>query len=381
MKTYFIEEPSVEMLSAKLDQLKSQPDVSSVLVFAADENGWTAELLDPIVTNADLTVLGGIFPQIIYDGKNHTQGTVLVTFPSVLEWSVVDQLSNLSADFDTPLADLADQWDSIDGSATHLLFVDGLSTCIATFVESVFMNFGLEQNYLGGGAGSLSFVQKPCLITPSGLVQDSALLIRLPLLSGIGVSHGWTPISEPMKVTESNKNLVISLDWKPAFEVYRSLVESHSGQTFTDENFFDIAKSYPFGISKLDAELIVRDPLMLKDATGMVCVGEVPEGSFVRILNGTPESLINAASEASERAQQAFNSVSSTAPRLGCFIDCISRVLFMQEGILEEFKKVSGDYPLFGALTLGEIANSGQDYLEFYNKTAVLGLLSTPDDK
>ncbi|TVQ69232.1 MAG: histidine kinase, partial [Oceanospirillales bacterium] len=118
-----------------------------------------------------------------------------------------------------------------------------------------------------------------------------------------------------------------------------------------------------------------------KDATGMVCVGEVPEGSFVRILNGTPESLINAASEASERAQQAFNSVSSTAPSLGCFIDCISRVLFMQEGILEEFKQVSGDYPLFGALTLGEIANSGQDYLEFYNKTAVLGLLSTPDDK
>ncbi|TVQ66048.1 MAG: histidine kinase, partial [Oceanospirillales bacterium] len=96
MKPYFIEEPSVEMLSAKLDQLKSQPDVSSVLVFAADDNGWTAELLDPIVTNADLTVLGGIFPQIIYDGKNYTQGTVLVTFPSVLEWSVVDQLSNLS---------------------------------------------------------------------------------------------------------------------------------------------------------------------------------------------------------------------------------------------------------------------------------------------
>ena len=381
MKTYYLQDSSVESLKLKFEQLKSQPDVSSVLVFAADDNGWTPELVDPILSSSNLTVLGGIFPQVIYDGKNYTQGTVLVTFPTTLQWSVVDQLSNLTADFDTPLAHLADHWDSIDGSATHLVFVDGLSTCIATFIEAVFMNLGLEQNYLGGGAGSLSFVQKPCLITPNGLVQDSALLIRLPLLSGIGVSHGWTPISEPMKVTESNKNHVISLDWKPAFEVYRELVESHSGQTFTDDNFFDIAKSYPFGISKLDAELIVRDPLMLKDATGMVCVGEVPEGSFVRILNGTPESLINAASEASERAQQAFNSVSNAAPSLGCFIDCISRVLFMQEGILEEFKQVSGDYTLFGALTLGEIANSGQDYLEFYNKTAVLGLLSSPTDK
>lgn len=381
MNTLFLADSSIEAFLEQLNQLKNMPDVGAVLVFAAEENGWTADMLDPVITNTDLTVLGGIFPQIIYDGKNHTQGTVLVTFPTVLQWSVINQLSNASADFDTPLGELADHWDTLDAPATHLVFVDGLSTCIATFIEAVFMNFGLEQNYLGGGAGSLSFVQQPCLITPQGLVQDAALLIRLPLLSGIGVSHGWTSISEPMKVTESNKNHVISLDWKPAFEVYRSLVESHSGQTFTEENFFDIAKSYPFGISKLDAELIVRDPLMLKDGTGMICVGEVPEGSFVRILNGTPESLIQAASEVRYRAQQAFSAVSSNPPSLGCFIDCISRVLFMQEGILEEFEQVSGDYALFGALTLGEIANSGQDYLEFYNKTAVLGLLSLPSEK
>lgn len=378
MKTYFLADPSIAALSVQLAQLSTDASVAAVLVFAADENNWTPELLDPIIKSSDMQLLGGIFPQVIHDGQNYTQGTVLVTFPERLHWAVVKELSHLSADYDTPLAALADRWEELSGPATQLVFVDGLSTCIATFIEAVFMNLGLEQNFLGGGAGSLTFVQKPCLITPEGLIEDAALMVRLPVHSGIGVSHGWKPISDPLKVTESHKNHVISLDWKPAFEVYRALVETHSGQTFADDNFFDIAKSYPFGISKLDAELIVRDPLMLKDETGMICVGEVPEGSFVRILNGTAESLIGAAAEAGQRAQSAFSQVSDSAPALGCFIDCISRVLFMEERILDEFAEVSGNYPLFGALTLGEIANSGQDYLEFYNKTAVLGLLSNP---
>ncbi len=378
MNIYFLTDPSIEALSQQLDELSSNTSIHSAIVLAGDENGWTPEVLDPVLNTSPLTLVGGIFPQIIHEGKNYTQGTLIVTLSSPIEWAVVEQLSNIDADFDTPLAELADHWETLEGPATQLVFVDGLATCIATFIETVFMNFGLEQNYIGGGAGSLSFVQRPCLITPKGVLQDVALLVRLPVSSGIGVSHGWAPISEPFKVTESNKNHVISLDWKPAFEVYRELVERHSGQTFNNDNFFDIAKSYPFGISKLDTEVIVRDPLMLKDGTGMICVGEVPEGSFVRILNGTPESLINAAGEAHYRATEAFKETSQGNPGMACFIDCISRVLFMEERILDEFSQVSGDYPMFGALTLGEIANTGSDYLEFYNKTAVLGLLSDP---
>lgn len=375
MQTSFLKTASLTELEAQIAAFAQQPEIKSLLVFAADDNGWTDQQLDPLLTQADIPVLGGIFPQVIYQGRNYTEGAVLVALDQKPEWTLIDQLSNPDADFDSQLDALAEDWEELPQPATHLVFVDGLSTCIATLIESLFMNLGLEQGYLGGGAGSLSFQQQPCLLTPKGLVQDAALLIRLPLASGIGVAHGWEPITDAYKVTQSTKNLVHQLDWQPAFEVYRQQVEADAGSSFTDDNFFDLAKGYPLGINKLASEVVVRDPLMLAEDQAMVCVGEVPEGSFVRILRGSPESLIAAAGDAAQLAQKAWQAKQSQPPQLGCFIDCISRVLFMEDAILDEFQQVTGDYPLVGALTLGEIANTGKDYLEFYNKTAVLGLL------
>ena len=57
-------------------------------------------------------------------------------------------------------------------------------------------------------------------------------------------------------------------------------------------------------------------------------------------------------------------------------IDCISRGLFLGEGFIREIEAVrAGNTPLIGALTLGEIANDGKDYMELYNKTCVVGIL------
>ena len=57
-------------------------------------------------------------------------------------------------------------------------------------------------------------------------------------------------------------------------------------------------------------------------------------------------------------------------------IDCISRVLFLGDYFFREIRAISrGDIPMIGALTLGEIANSGSDFMQIYNKTCVVGIL------
>ena len=168
-----------------------------------------------------------------------------------------------------PKADFEDIMDEAVGDnddlKTLMVFVDGLSQRIAAFIDALYAIFGLEINYIGAGAGSLSLKQKPCLITNNGLMEDGAVLASLSIESGVGVSHGWTPISDPYKVTESERNVIKSLDWHPAFDVYKSVVEAHSGTPFASKPFFDIAQAYPFGIAKMGSERVVRDPLALDD--------------------------------------------------------------------------------------------------------------------
>ncbi|MBM4152644.1 MAG: hypothetical protein FJ220_03865, partial [Kiritimatiellaceae bacterium] len=111
----------------------------------------------------------------------------------------------------------------------------------------------------------------------------------------------------------------------------------------------------------------------------LFCVGEVSRGSFVHLLNGTPQSLIAAARKASRLSEE------SAPPgvrerNVTFFIDCISRALFLGDHLPEEFAAVAGETGLFGAMTLGEIANNGCDYLEFYNKTAVVARLADPPE-
>lgn len=378
MQIHFQADPSLDALISRLNELKaSNPKLESVLIWAAEGNQWSVDALNQQLPQLPLTLLGGIFPQIIYEQRNLTTGCILVTFETSLPWIAIESLSQgMSAHLDT-LATTAEHWEDHSGCTTLLNLVDGLSSGISEWISEVFNQFGLENNILGGGAGSLSLVQTPCLITPKGLLMDAGLLIRLPWCSGLGVSHGWEPISAPYKVTQSHKNTVEQLDWKPAFDVYRQTVEMHSQQTFADQAFFDLAKAYPFGISKLDAELIVRDPLAQTPDKALVCVGDVPEGCFVRILNGTPKSLIEAAAQASQSARANYQKNHAASADALVLIDCISRVLFLGQRIEEEFQAINPkSQPLFGALTLGEIANNGQDYLEFYNKTAVVAVIS-----
>jgi hypothetical protein len=362
---------SRESLEKMIHEVSSCKTFEALMILSCDANGFVPRDIDPILKNASIPLFGGVFPAIIHDGDLMEKGSIVIGLSDLVQTKFISELSNEAMDYEFHLGD---EPAASRSGRTMLVFVDGLSKRIAAFIESLFNVFGLQINYIGGGAGSLSMESMPCLFTNSGMVGDGAVIAIFDLESGVGVSHGWKMLEGPFQVTESDRNVIFTLDWRPAFDLYKEVVESHAGGKLTEDNFFEMAKGHPFGISRMESEQIVRDPFRVGPDRSLVCVGEVPKGSFVSILQGDEASIVDAAGKALALSRAAFPP--RCAEGLYLFMDCISRVLFLGDSFHKELNELSSStHPLVGACTIGEIANCGTEYLEFYNKTAVVAIL------
>ncbi|XPV75744.1 MAG: FIST signal transduction protein [Desulfovibrio sp.] len=355
-------------LQLLLGQLQHK-DIQAVVIMSCVENGFTPHNIDPILKSYSKPVFGAIFPEIFAEGQRLKKGTICIGLERPVHTLVLPDIKASHA----LIQDTLRQW-AAEEINTVFTFVDAFSPNITPFIESIFSVLGNGVNYLGGGSGNLATGQAPCILTNEGLLQDAAILLGTPLQCGIGVRHGWSSASGPVKVTESNGNKIISLDGKPACDVYLKLIEEHKGHEVTKEMFSSLAQAHPFGIAKLDSEYIVRDPYEATEKDEIFCFGDIPQGSHVVLLKGNTDDLIAAARQAKEDAKYRCPTSDKT---ITFFIDCISRARYMKDDFTKEIAAVKGnDALMIGACTIGEIANSGTGYLEFYNKTAVVGIMS-----
>jgi len=364
-KTFISGDHGSEAFHLAVREFEDNPQIQAVLILTAAGTTIDSSQYGHILQQTSLEVIGGVFPEIIYEGHRYGEGTVIVGFTQPMRTIPIASFE----DEDTVNTWIDDGIDGIDPEGkTLFVFVDSLILHKSYLFDSLYNALGTIPNYVGGGAGSLEFNSFPCIFTNLGILEKGAVIGIVDLETSIGVSHGWEAIGEPLKVTEAQDNQIKTLDWKPAMDVYQKIVERHSDKPFDFNDFFGTTKSYPFGIAKLDAEMVVRDPYMQENGI-VYTLDNIEPGSHINIMYGNFDSLIQGALTARDLA---FNANGHGVPSELFLIDCISRVLFMNDYYEQELVQLDPDYKGFGALTLGEIANNGDAYLEIYNKTAVV---------
>lgn len=346
----------------------------SLLILAGEETDLRRADWDAMLQTLPVPVFGGVFPRVVLGRQEYAVGVLVVGLSCTADVCIAEGLDEAMPGFGYNSA----HCEAIRQSGTVMIWVDGLARHIAALMEAVFDVLGAGPCYIGGGAGSLSFNAGPCLFSSRGMLQGAALVVGLPPRMALGVEHGWLPVAGPFIVSEAHGNEIRSLDFRPAAELYREVVEPLAGVALNEANFFAVAKDFPFGLERFDGSFVVRDPIIL-DGSSIVCVGDVPGQSCLHVLRGEEASLILAASTGTAQALQALGQGAAGA----LLVDCISRALFLEDGYRAELAAVSDALadagqeavPVFGVLTLGEIANPGDYSLELFNKTFVLGLM------
>ncbi|CCO07297.1 FIST C-terminal domain-containing protein [Desulforamulus hydrothermalis] len=341
-----------------------------IFLMVAEHTPFDYEMLRPLFNEAGVPVFGGIFPGVIYEDNWYTEGVVGCSIEQPIFLDVVSALPDFKG--------FACQAAAAAGSL--LVLLDGRADGITDFLDHIFETAGSRWGIMGGGAGSLAKRHRHVLFTQEANISGGAIMVRTNSLMGVGVAHGWQPMFGPLVANCAIGKEVKELNWQKAFSGYRQFIWEAAGVHIDKENFFQVAKNYPLGMVKLDGRVIVRDAIGVTEDDALVMVGEIPANSIVVLLHGEPGRLIEAAAEAAQLACTRYQQLAPNNGRHVLLMDCISRALFLGDDFKREIVSIKQNLPsgmpLIGVLSLGEIASNGVSYLDFYNKSTVVGVLS-----
>ena len=331
-----------------------------LLILVGDKSYYHVNELIEFSNEENVKIFGGIYSGLLVGDKCHSEGFIIQKYTPVYTSVILPYMMRCNLDF-TKLK-----------NATALVLVDGLSSQMKALADTIYKKLDKNVKYIGGGAGFYSLEHKPCLFNNKGIFKDAMIISIIEANSVIEVEHGWHKLAGPFRVTDSLDNVLRTLDYDHAFEVYKHVIEDEANLTLFKSDFFEFAKDYPFGIIRDDKSHIVRDPIALNENSEIINVANIPIDCEVDILNGDIDSLMAASIKISRRcSRQKFENY---RPLL---FDCISRSMFMNDRFEEELENIQQymDVQVEGALSIGEVSSIKDGSLQIHNKSTVLGLL------
>ena len=376
---YFESVEAPELLEWLYAWAHAHPRAGGLVLLAEADRGSLSAVQDRF-RHAGLKVVGGVFPELIVGAQTRRHGLNVLLLPDMPSRWIAEGLGSehepepmqggAPSPFEEMLEGIARAVAGSPGGREHalLLLCDAVLPNTATLLERLFARLADSLRYLGANAGSESFHPIAAIFDEDRAYEGAVLGLLLEEHSGAVLAHGYQRPDALVPATATAGNRIASIDWRPAFDVYRELAHQEHGLEITSENFYDFAVHYPIGIIRPDGEILVRIPVHLGDDGSLVCAGEIPESSVL--------TLLRAAESDSIQTVQAIAEGLKTAPAGDALtFYCAGRRRHMGSEAGVELRNL-GDRlrprPVHGALSLGEIGSTPRSPYPLFHNAAVL---------
>lgn len=363
-------------LDAQLALWKRSHPALGVLALLPEALKEQLPVLQAACRRLRMPLAGAVFPALIRDAGFRTDGLWLLRLD---EAAPAFLLADLAADAQAAAAIISEAAEAllpVDGPQgdrpTLFLLFDGLLPHIASILDNLYLRLADRVEYAGANAGSETFLPMPCLFDQDRVVGNGVLGLLLPGRAASALAHGYPVPEHSMTATSTVGNQIVTIDWRPAFDVYRALIETEYGITLTRENFYQHAVHFPFGIVRANKEVVVRIPVALAEDGALHCVGEVPENAMLVLLRA-PDA------PAAQCVGTLVDALAGTRgmPAGGQLLTyyCAGRRMHLGESAQQELAQLehdSGAAQMAGALSLGEIGSTqAWGYPTFHNAAMV----------
>ena len=258
---------------------------------------------------------------------------------------------------------------------TALIFADALSGYTDELVELLTEKTTGMYQFFGGGAGDNANFQNTYVFHNDIAEKDAAVMLEIlsnkPL--GVGISHGWKPRSEKMKVTEADGLRLISLNAIPAAEVIENYARS-TNQTFDPANPIPFFLSNVLGF-EVNGTYKLRCPLAILEDGSIILASDIPSGTNVCFMS----SDVNSTKEAAVLAtQSALSQLDNHTPNVALFFDCVATRLRLGNEFhfeLDKVQQILQDTHYVGCNTYGQVARVNGQFSGFQNCNAVVCII------
>lgn len=245
-----------------------------------------------------------------------------------------------------------------------LITASGLDTDGEQLVRGIQSSAGEDIVMFGGLAGDDAQFKHTYVFTENSLTDDGAVVFLLDMnhydIHGIATS-GWVGIGADKTITESDGNIVYTIDGEPALDFYLNYLN-------VDENDLpQIGVEYPLLLKKEDSPDVLRAVINVdRNNRSLIFAGSVPKGSQVTFSSSPGFEII----EATKKKIQEFFSGTEDADLMVLF-SCMARHIALGPSISEEILEAWQMWrkPLIGFFTYGEIGSNYQSACDFHNET------------